>query len=109
MCGSFAVVGNGLWLAMLRSIQLNGDFCFMAKEIDNIVGDDLLPPESWMAVTKEIIPQVPLFLCHILSKGSGVVKQRMILSVAHGAFLSDSWCKSGYETEIPLGEVSEAD
>ncbi len=53
---------------MLRTVKLNDDFCTCAIKIDNIRSDYLLAVYSVRDFFEEIIPQMPFFFGHIVSK-----------------------------------------
>jgi len=77
------IIRNIVRFHVLRAVQFNYQFGFVAVKISNEITDDLLAAKSGRAVAKEIIPQVPFFFCHISSKHSGMRKQMFVSGIIH--------------------------
>ena len=65
---SFPVRSRKSILKMLRPIQFNDQFCFVAVKIYNVISYHILSVKPWLTLAQEIVPQKRFFLCLVLSQ-----------------------------------------
>ncbi len=72
-----AVIQCGLFIIMLRPIQLNSQLGFDTVKINNVVTQHTLPIKFYRIFPQKLIPQTALLASHVFSQLTGI------------------WCKSG--------------
>lgn len=77
-------------IIMLRTIQLNDNFCAGNIEINNIFADHLLPVNHHWKISQKIIPKMTLFLCHVFSQRSCIVAEFGMMQWDHCSLASFS-------------------
>ena len=65
---SCSIILKGFRFIMLRTIQLNNQVGIIAEEVNNIISNYFLPPETGRTITQKIIPKMSFLPCHILPK-----------------------------------------
>ena len=74
---------HGVRHIVFGAVQLDYKLSFCTIKICNIPAQYFLTDETHRIIAEKIIPEVPLFLCHILSQGSGKGNKTGIVFTLH--------------------------